>query len=84
VRVRLTGSVAPRTRIDPDLMTDRFGPSLGSLAIVDATVAHDYAAIAREPTVRGHVAHDLLEGGPEAEAALRYALAAFDGADIAP
>jgi DNA repair exonuclease SbcCD nuclease subunit len=84
VRLRLTGSVAPGTRLDVELMAERFGATLGSLAIVDATVAHDYAAIAREPTVRGHVVADLLAGGDESLAALRYALAAFDGTEIAP
>jgi DNA repair exonuclease SbcCD nuclease subunit len=84
VRLKLTGSVMPGTRLDTDLMAERFGAALGSLEIIDATVAHDYAAIAREPTVRGHVAADLLSGGDESRAALRYALAAFDGAEIAP
>jgi DNA repair exonuclease SbcCD nuclease subunit len=84
VRLRLTGSVAPGTRVDVDLMTERFAGALGSLAISDATTAHDYAAIAREPTVRGHVVSDLLEGGEESAMALRYALAAFDGSEIAP
>jgi hypothetical protein len=65
-------------------MEERFGASLGSLAIEDATVAYDYASIAREPTVRGHVVRDLLELGEAGEPALRYALAAFDGAEIAP
>ena len=50
----------------------------------DATIAYDYASLAREPTVRGHVVRDLLEAGEEGEAALRYALAAFDGTEIAP
>jgi DNA repair exonuclease SbcCD nuclease subunit len=84
VRLNLTGSVAPGTRLDTELMEGRFGPALGSLSIVDATIAHDYAAIAREPTVRGHVVSDLLAGGDASADALRYALAAFDGAEIAP
>jgi DNA repair exonuclease SbcCD nuclease subunit len=84
VRVRLSGSVELGTRIDTDLMGERFGASLGSLSIVDGTVSHDYAAIAREPTVRGHVVSDLLARGEEGAAALRYALAAFDGTEIAP
>ena len=84
VRLRLTGAVATGTRIDVDLMEQHFGASLGSLAIADATVSHDYEAIAREPTVRGHVVGDLLEAGEEGRAALRYALAAFEGTDIAP
>jgi hypothetical protein len=65
-------------------METRFGATLGSLAIADATVAHDYASIAREPTVRGHVVSDLLAGGEASADALRYALAAFDGTEIAP
>jgi len=84
VRLSLTGSVAPGTRLDPELMETRFGATLGSLAIADATVAHDYASIAREPTVRGHVVSDLLAGGEASADALRYALAAFDGTEIAP
>ena len=55
----------------------------------DRTVSFDYEAIAREPTVRGHVVRDLLslardDGSDLAGDALRYALAAFDGAEIAP
>jgi DNA repair exonuclease SbcCD nuclease subunit len=84
VRLQLVGQIAPGTRIDTALMTEHFGGALGSLAIDDRTIAHDYANIAREPTVRGHVVRDLLERGEAGEAALRYALAAFDGADIAP
>jgi exonuclease SbcD len=84
IRLRLAGGVLPGTRLDLTLMEERLGGALGSLAIEDATTAHDYASIAREPTVRGHVVRDLLERGPEGEAALRYVLAAFDGAEIAP
>lgn len=84
VRVRLGGGVAPGTRLDVPLMEERLGASLGSLAIVDATVAYDYDAIAAEPTVRGHVVRDLLAQGDAAREALRYALAAFDGSEIAP
>jgi hypothetical protein len=84
LRVRLSGNVEMGTRIDADLMGERFGASLGSLTVADATVSHDYAAIAREPTVRGHVVSDLLARGEEGAAALRYALAAFDGTEIAP
>jgi DNA repair exonuclease SbcCD nuclease subunit len=84
VRLRLVGNVEPGTRLDVALMEDRLGTGLGSLAIEDATIAYDYASIAREPTVRGHVVRDLLELGAEGDAALRYALAAFDGAEIAP
>jgi DNA repair exonuclease SbcCD nuclease subunit len=84
VKVRLSGCVEPGTRLDTALMEERLGATLGSLTIVDATVAYDYASIAREPTVRGHVVRDLLERGDAANDALRYALAAFDGTDIAP
>jgi DNA repair exonuclease SbcCD nuclease subunit len=84
VRVRLTGTVEPGTRLDHGLMEERFGGGLGSLAIRDATVAFDYAAIALEPTVRGHVVRDLLALGAAAEPALRLALEAFEGAEIAP
>lgn len=84
VRVRLRGSVLDGTRVDAALLEERLGASLGSLEILDGTVAHDYAAIAREPTVRGHVVRDLLARGDAGLPALRYALAAFDGAEIAP
>jgi DNA repair exonuclease SbcCD nuclease subunit len=84
VRLRLGGSVLPGTRIDRDDLVSECAQHLGSLDIVDATVAHDYAAIAREPTVRGHVVRDLLALGDEGLPALRYALAAFDGTAIAP
>ncbi len=84
VRLRLAGNVEPGTRLDTDLMGERFAAHLGSLEIVDATVSYDYATIAREPTVRGHVVADLLARGEGSAAALRYALAAFDGTEIAP
>jgi DNA repair exonuclease SbcCD nuclease subunit len=84
VRLRVFGNVLPGLRIDCDDLASRCGQTLGSLELVDATVAHDYEAIAREPTVRGHVVRDLLALGSEGEAALRYALAAFDGAEIVP
>jgi DNA repair protein SbcD/Mre11 len=84
VRLDLAGNVAPGTRLDTALMEERFGATLGSLSVADTTVAYDYESIAREPTVRGYVARDLLERGPEGAAALRYALAAFDGTDISP
>jgi DNA repair exonuclease SbcCD nuclease subunit len=88
LRVRLRGTVAPGTRVDRDLIADRFGDALGALEVLDETVDADYAAIAREPNVRGRAIADLLaraDGGDEdARAALRYAVAAFDGADPAP
>ncbi|HTJ28026.1 MAG TPA: metallophosphoesterase [Candidatus Limnocylindria bacterium] len=88
LRVRLHGTVAPGTRVDRELIADRFGGALGAIEVVDETVDADYAAIAREPNVRGRAVADLLaraDGGDEdARAALRYALAAFDGAEPAP
>jgi DNA repair exonuclease SbcCD nuclease subunit len=84
VRLALHGSVAPGTRLDTALMEERLGAALGSLAVEDRTVSHDYESIAREPTVRGHVVRDLLAAGPAGAVALKYALAAFDGTDIAP
>jgi len=84
VRVRLHGGLQGGTRIYTELIAERLGATLGSLEIIDTTVAHDYAAIALEPTVRGHVVRDLLARGDAGTAALRYALAAFDGTEIAP
>ncbi len=92
VRLVLTGEIAHGTRIDPALLADHFGATLGALEISDETVAYDYATIAREPTVRGRVVADLLalRAAPDraraevAGHALRYALAAFEGTDIAP
>jgi DNA repair protein SbcD/Mre11 len=80
VRLRLTGGIASGTRLDVALMEERFGAALGSLAIDDKTVAYDYDAVAAEPTVRGHDP----SAAAEADAALRYALAAFEGAEPAP
>lgn len=91
VRLRLIGLVAPQTRVEADLVAERFGAQLGALEIEDASVACDYEALAREPTVRGRVVADLLtlarEDGTradEAERALRYAVAAFDGTALVP
>ena len=91
VRLRLSGVPATGTRVDAGLLQARFGEGVGSLEIVDATRAYDYEQLALEPTVRGFVVRDLLESaqaggaeGEQAESALRYALAAFDGAEIAP
>ena len=92
VRMRLTGMVVEGTRVDRELITDRFGPALASLAIEDATLGADYDAIAREPTVRGHVIADLLAVArsgdplrvPDAERALRACVAAFAGVEITP
>jgi DNA repair exonuclease SbcCD nuclease subunit len=92
VRVRLTGAVASGTRIDRELLVDRFGDALGSLTLDDATVSADYAALALEPTVRGRVVRELLEiarhadagRAADAEYALRLCAGAFEGAEIAP
>ncbi|MBV8371021.1 MAG: metallophosphoesterase [Candidatus Eremiobacteraeota bacterium] len=88
LRVRLHGTVAPGTRIDRDLIADRFGGSLGALELTDVTVSADYAAIAREPNVRGRAVADLLQqaedGDEDARAALRYAVAAFAGSELRP
>jgi DNA repair exonuclease SbcCD nuclease subunit len=91
VRLRLEGTLSDGSRLDRALIEQRFAEALGSLDVADATRVYDYERLAREPTVRGHVVRDLLaaarEGKPDAalaEEALRYALAAFDGADIAP
>ncbi len=88
VRLRLVGTVAPGTRVDRDLIADRFGGALGALDVFDETVAADYAAIAHEPNVRGRAVAELLasadDGDEEARAALRYAVGAFAGADLSP
>ena len=92
VRLHLTGIVAEGTRLDRALIEDRLGTTLGSLEVSDETRSFDYESIAREPTVRGHVVRDLValrgdrdgEAAREAEAALRYAIAAFEGTEIAP
>jgi DNA repair exonuclease SbcCD nuclease subunit len=92
IRLTLKEEIAHGTRIDTALLAEHFGAALGALEIADETVSYDYAAIAREPTVRGRVVADLLEqrAQPDRERAalagraLRYALAAFEGAEIAP
>jgi DNA repair protein SbcD/Mre11 len=88
LRLRLQGTIARGTRVDRDLIADRFGDALGALDVLDTTIAADYAAIAHEPNVRGRAVADLLKlaeaGNDDARAALRYAVAAFDGADPAP
>ena len=88
VRVKLTGTVAAGTRIDRELLADRFGDALGGLELRDETFAADYAALAREPNVRGRAIADLLAkaetGDAEARAALRYAAAAFSENDVVP
>ena len=88
LRVRLRGTVAPSTRVNCELIADRCADAVGALELIDETVSADYAAIAREPNVRGRAVADLLalaaEGHADAGAALRYAVAAFDGAEVAP
>jgi DNA repair exonuclease SbcCD nuclease subunit len=88
VRARLRGTVAHGTRIERDLLAERCGARLAALEIVDQTIAADYAQLAQEPNVRGHVVRDLLgrlkAGDADAERALAYVVAAFEGAEIAP
>jgi DNA repair protein SbcD/Mre11 len=88
LRVRLHGAISPGTRIDRDLIADRFGGLVGALELADETVGADYAALAREPNVRGRAVRDLLDavnaGDPDARAALRYAVAAFAGTELRP
>jgi DNA repair exonuclease SbcCD nuclease subunit len=88
LRVRLHGTVAPGTRIDRDLIADRFASFVGAIDIADETVAADYAAIAHEPNVRGRAVADLLAlaeaGDTDARAALRYTVAAFAGTELRP
>jgi exonuclease SbcD len=88
VRLQLTGMPQPGTRVDAALIADRYAANLGTLDVADDTIRYDYASIAREPTVRGRVARDLLDAAAdndeEARLALRYAMAAFDGSEIAP
>jgi DNA repair exonuclease SbcCD nuclease subunit len=88
VRVRLQGTIERGTRIDRELLADRCGAGLGALELADHTISADYAAIAREPNVRGHAVADLLErakaGDQDAERALSFVIAAFEGAEIAP
>lgn len=92
VKLRLEGVVTPGTRVDGELVADRFGAALGAIDVDDRTIPCDYDALAREPTVRGRVVNDLLEAArgsdperaAEAEEALRYAVAAFEGTPIVP
>jgi DNA repair exonuclease SbcCD nuclease subunit len=88
VRARLEGTVARGTRIDRELLAERCGARLAALEIVDRTIAADYAELAQQPNVRGHVVRDLLErmesGDADAERALAYVVAAFEGAEITP
>ena len=86
--MRLQGTIASGTRVDCDLIADRFGDALGALDVHDATIAADYAALAREPNVRGRAIEDLLklagDGDDDARAALRAVVAAFEGLEPVP
>ncbi|HEY4439162.1 MAG TPA: metallophosphoesterase [Candidatus Elarobacter sp.] len=88
LRVRLHGTVAPGTRVDADLIADRFGDLVGALDVEDRTIAADYAALAREPNVRGRAIDDLLQraqsGDDDARAALRMVVSAFEGLEPVP
>jgi DNA repair exonuclease SbcCD nuclease subunit len=91
VRLRLCGQPLAGTRVDRTLIAERFGDALGALDVRDETTAYDYETIAREPTVRGRAVSDLLvvanaggERADDARRALRYAVAAFEGGEIAP
>lgn len=88
VRARLQGTVARGTRIDRDLLAERCGTRLAALEIIDKTIGADYAGLALQPNVRGHVVRDLLAaaqaGNADAECALSYVVAAFEGEEIAP
>jgi DNA repair exonuclease SbcCD nuclease subunit len=88
VRIRLRGALERGTRLDRDLLLDRYGNAVGGLEIIDETTIADYAALGDEPNVRGHAIADLLAqraaGNPDADGALRALVAAFDGTEIAP
>jgi DNA repair exonuclease SbcCD nuclease subunit len=92
VRVRLTGLVAPATRVEVDALADAH-PELGALELVDETTACDPDELAQEPTVRGHSVADLLRtartasdpsAAADAERALRFVALAFTGGEVAP
>jgi DNA repair exonuclease SbcCD nuclease subunit len=88
LRVRLLGTIAPGTRVDRDLIADRFGSAVGAIELADDTIAADYAGIAREPNVRGRAVADLLAladaGDADARAALRLTVEAFAGSELRP
>jgi DNA repair exonuclease SbcCD nuclease subunit len=88
VRIRLHGALERGTRLDRELLIDRYGSGVGGLEVIDETTIADYAALGEEPNVRGHAIADLLalreSGNPSAEGALRALVAAFDGTEIAP
>jgi len=88
VRLRIGGTVAPGTRVDRELVADRFGGALGALDAFDDTVSADYDAIAHEPNVRGRAIAELLaasqRGDGDAASALRYVVGAFAGTELRP
>jgi DNA repair exonuclease SbcCD nuclease subunit len=88
VRMRLRGALERGTRLDRDLLVERYGAIVGGIEMIDETTIADYAALGEEPNVRGHAIADLLAqreaGNPSAEGALRALVAAFDGSEIAP
>jgi DNA repair exonuclease SbcCD nuclease subunit len=88
VRLRLGGVRERGTRLDRELLLERYGAGIGGLEVIDETTIADYAALGDEPNVRGRAIADLLgqraSGNPHAEAALRAIVAAFDGTEIAP
>ena len=88
LRARLHGTVAPGTRVDRELIADRFAGALGAIELIDDTECADYAALAHEPNVRGRAVADLMalaaDGNADACAALRYTVAAFSAGNLAP
>ena len=87
LRATLVGAVEPGCEVDPANLAARCGEGLWELQVRDRTwPAHDLDAIAREPTVRGHLVESLLAraaddpgGTARYEAAARAALEALDG-----
>ena len=88
VRVTLQGAIASGTRIDCDLLADRCGARLGCLEVIDKTLTADFRRLAAQSNVLGLAVRDLLArtqaGESDAERALRYVIAAFEAAEIAP
>ena len=82
----MRGAVERGTRIDRALLAERCSGSLGGLELLDRTLSADYAALAREPNVRGRALAELLERGADEDArrAMGLVVAAFDGAEIRP
>lgn len=88
VRATLTGTVQLGTRVDRNVLTERCGPALGALDLVDRSSIADYARIAHESNVRGRAVAELLaaarHGDEDARRALALVVAAFDGTEITP